>query len=290
MSSTYNANGTLVSATNGQTQVPIASSTNPTAFPYVIQTSFAHGYNSGDYVEIEGHLVNTGVNGRWTITVIDSTHFSLNGTAGGGGSGGGATGYCVDYSMTPTVTFPADGELITAAVANSPVEASLNVGPWLYRMAGRYRLLNIYETSNGSTANPPVWDNEGSWSATSYTTITHGADLFTGLNVATQATDLFHVTWSFMASLPSVGTGNAFVTLGFNVNGGSYSPIGGAPEIWLPGAGSVVVSPTFDYVFVPGASTSWNFAAMMRLQGSGPISAQFIGASTIRVNHYRFNA
>lgn len=52
-----------------------------------IQTTFAHGYITGDQVSISG-VTGGSVNGQWVITVIDSTHFDLNGSTFSGGSGG----------------------------------------------------------------------------------------------------------------------------------------------------------------------------------------------------------
>jgi hypothetical protein len=66
--------------------VSITSSTN--ANPIVFTTP-AHGYTTGDTVEIVGHLVNTNANGGWIITVLTTTTFSIQ--AAGNGIGG-ATG------------------------------------------------------------------------------------------------------------------------------------------------------------------------------------------------------
>lgn len=57
------------------TPVNVASSTN--ANPSVITTAAAHGYSSGDVVEILNHAVNTNANGTWVITVLSTTTFSI---------------------------------------------------------------------------------------------------------------------------------------------------------------------------------------------------------------------
>lgn len=75
------------SALNWYNPVSIASSTN--ANPIVVTTSAAHGYTSGDPVEILSHLVNLNANGTWVVTVLTTTTFSIPQP----GSGvGGATG------------------------------------------------------------------------------------------------------------------------------------------------------------------------------------------------------
>lgn len=67
--------------------INIASSTN--ANPSVVTTAAAHGYSSGDVVEILNHAVNTNANGTREITVTSTTAFSIPQPANGVG---GATG------------------------------------------------------------------------------------------------------------------------------------------------------------------------------------------------------
>jgi len=68
---------------------PIAITSSTNANPIVITTAAAHGYTSGDVVEILGHTVNTAANGSWVITVISTTTFSIPQPGDGVG---GATG------------------------------------------------------------------------------------------------------------------------------------------------------------------------------------------------------
>jgi hypothetical protein len=67
--------------------VNISSSTN--ANPSVVTTAIAHGYTTGDVVEIAGHTTNTNAVGTWVVTVVTSTTFSIPQSANGAG---GATG------------------------------------------------------------------------------------------------------------------------------------------------------------------------------------------------------
>ncbi len=89
-SSTAADDGGMVFQTN---QKAINGATTGTP-PIVIQTSAAHGFTTGAQIGIQGVLGNTAANGSWTITVVDSTHFSLNGSTGNGAytSGGYASG------------------------------------------------------------------------------------------------------------------------------------------------------------------------------------------------------
>ena len=81
--------------------VNIASSTN--ANPSVVTTAVAHGIAVGDVVEISNHLVNTNINGVWTIgTVGSSTTFTVPFAANGAGV---ATGTAMEMESDTAVNF-----------------------------------------------------------------------------------------------------------------------------------------------------------------------------------------
>jgi len=86
-----------------------------------IGTSASHLFATNDYVYIAGVGGTTEANGAWTITVIDATHFTLNGSSFTHAytSGGTAT----DRSLTPAFAMPSDGETSTAA----SIEASIQM-------------------------------------------------------------------------------------------------------------------------------------------------------------------
>ncbi len=60
----------------------IVSATN--ASPIVIETASAHGRATGDTVFVANCTGNTAANGEHTVTYIDATHLSLDGTTGNG--------------------------------------------------------------------------------------------------------------------------------------------------------------------------------------------------------------
>lgn len=68
--------------------VLISSSTN--AAPIAVTTATPHGLETGDKVYIEGHSVNTHVNGVWVVTVVDGDTITLDDSTGNGV--GGPTG------------------------------------------------------------------------------------------------------------------------------------------------------------------------------------------------------
>ena len=73
----------------GVSNLGVSGATN--ANPIEIHTSNPHGLSTSDYVEISGVLGNTSANGQWQITVVDTTHFTLNGSIGNGAYSGGGT-------------------------------------------------------------------------------------------------------------------------------------------------------------------------------------------------------
>ncbi len=82
----------------------VSNATN--AAPIVITTAAAHSFIEGQYITIASVTGNTAANGNWTITYIDATSFSLNGSTGNGtyGSGGTATPLQFNTAWAPGVT------------------------------------------------------------------------------------------------------------------------------------------------------------------------------------------
>jgi hypothetical protein len=152
MSSVINADGTIPLATGGAQFVNqgILSSTN--ASPIVLTMSNPSTAQTGDTCVVDGHLVNTAANGRWTVTRVDSTHFALNGSTGNGV--GANTGYLVDYAVNPLITIPADGDSASASSVNPAFESLFNTVPFLFERVGKYRLYSQWFSSTAATANP----------------------------------------------------------------------------------------------------------------------------------------
>jgi hypothetical protein len=81
--------------------VNIASSTN--ANPCVVTTASVHGLAVGDVVEIRDHLVNTSINGVWTIATVGSTTtFTVPHPANGVGA---STGLTMEMESDVTLNF-----------------------------------------------------------------------------------------------------------------------------------------------------------------------------------------
>jgi hypothetical protein len=182
MPSQENGNpGTIVTAVRAATPVAILSSTNAT--PIVVQTSAAHGRQSGDAVHVSGHLVNTNANGEWIVTVVDGTHLALTGITPAVGNGvGGATGHVQALSMGATFAIISDGtDDLDASNLNPPPIALADRTAASALWTGAYKLAAVQPVRDGawqidSGGTPAIWaasvvgtggtwvaSNNGSW-------------------------------------------------------------------------------------------------------------------------------
>ena len=224
MSTVWNGNGTLVSPTvSAGTRLAIVSSTN--ASPIVVTTG-THGYNTGDSVEIEGHATNTAANGQWQITVKSPTTFALNNSTGNGV--GGATGYCIDYELQPALTMPANGVIADINDVIALGEGLSNPAPFLYRLAGKWRLYNEYNLLGAGTLTLPYysspWSVNNNFTSTTpavlaSTTLTFAsASSTTSIPPVFNSGDLIVYNISTTAYITThTGTQNALVDIGFGL-------------------------------------------------------------------------
>ena len=117
------------------------------ASPIVVSTTASHGLVTGSKVTIASATGNTAANGTFTITNVDATHFSLNGSTGNGAwvSGGtvtyGATGWLwansgtvLSIELTTTSGYFDATHTITGATstatASTPSASSNTTGVW----------------------------------------------------------------------------------------------------------------------------------------------------------------
>jgi hypothetical protein len=145
MSTTYNGEKAAITNSTAKT---VSGATN--ASPIVITTSTSHTFHDGDTVVIASVGGNTAANGTWTISVLTSTTFELDGSTGSGAytSGGTAT----DVSMLPAATVPSDGDDLTAA---SIVPALENILDKLAFLAAKGLGMNYkIFTANGTWTAP----------------------------------------------------------------------------------------------------------------------------------------
>lgn len=292
MSHTYSGNGTAVSpAVAGFTPVAIQSSTNAT--PIAVTFQVAHGFTSGDTVEVIGHATNTGANGIWQVLVTSPTVVTLTGSVGV--AVGAATGYAVDYQLSPALTIPDDGDDDDGASIDPALEALANLAPFLRRTTGVYRLANIYAKDFGSGSSTGYLSIAlgGSAAMTAQTLTGAGAPGLFGYASGTNppppaiaAGDLFEV--DFVGQVNNTG-GPLLLNVGLAINGGSYSEMGES-RLYFPGSVYTSAQMHLTAQFTGSTvRTYWDMAIMAGGGGGASVVAQMQGTGRITVKHWRTN-
>ena len=302
----YAAQGTIPNATTGaQVRVAIVSSTN--ASPIVVQAT-AHGFNTGDSIEIEGHATNTAANGQWQITKTDANHFSLNGSTGNGV--GGATGYAIHDPSQPALQIPSPSDPASMVTLGPILEGNANPAPYLYRRLGKWRLYNQYVVLKG-TAAPPYASSP--WSTN--TNLTTGGPFTalasaqwslqslcdtTGIAPYSGANELWEFSLSFSAFWGATVSGaTVYANIGACITSGTTPGFLGVPmAIAEVGAltaegGPSIITP----ITLSGAlETSFNvsnlyltLAYYLDYVSSGNVDINLIGPLTGYLNQYRQN-
>jgi hypothetical protein len=289
MTSIYSPNGTIVANVRSPNAPALISSVS-NATPAVV-TSAGHGMQTGDNIEIELTGV---VDGQWVVTVIDANNFSLNGSTA---SGTASSGQFWDYTLNPLSELPSDGALASAANLLTPVEGALNMGPFLNRRLGKWR---VYDSMVKRLTDDSFTTN---WSSTvlgsSYATLTSATGLITSANTYPPSAgvhDLIHVDFRATCSLATSGvTPTAAIALGISVNGGSYSVVSASGQRMQPAvlSGSNVsedfrVALEADFTLSPGGT--YNFALMgVAINAAVTTTLVLVGSWSISVTQYRQN-
>jgi hypothetical protein len=308
MSSFYNGNGTNPQATNGY--APIAVQSTSATNPVTVTTTTVHGFNTGDTVGHDGLAVSA-LDGDWQITVTGAQTYVLNGSSSL--VAGGQQGYAIDYAVNPIPLIPGDTDLANAASVNVPLEHSLDVVPYLYQRAGRYRIFTQEFVKVASAGTPTYTSETTAWTTTSTITAntwtligSAGTNLFTfgswpNGGPVVQGNDILLCDFSGSIVLGGTFVGSDYFFVGL------FLTIDGTPQT-TPIAGTVQrgLLP-FTYASIPelmwsgmmrgiyfqtaGAAHTYNFsigALWQSAGGSGPSFAGF-GSYSISLTHLRPN-
>jgi hypothetical protein len=219
----------------GQTRKAIAGTTNATPIKVNVTT---HGYATGDSVEVFGSQ-DPNAFGQWNITYVDADHFTLDGSVGT--LAGAALGFVKNYSVLPYASIPSDGDLVDATNANTPVENSLNGGPFLYRLTGAQRVFE-FEHTGVSDDTWAAWSTNASgiFGTSAWATIASGGSIISpSPAMFIDQGDIIEV-WASMTVTTTGGTGLAAVGIGIN--------LAGTPTV-IPGTGLRL--PTANTTFLP---------------------------------------
>lgn len=179
----YQDNGALITAASPGADVlynpPAANASGnvsaaSNASPIVITTSAAHGFATGAIVTIASVKGNTAANGTFTVTVVDATHFSLDGSTGNGNyknngtwSGCAGAGCTSEIDKYDAVIFGCVGsQKSKAADARFNVLKYANKGGRIF--ATHYSYVWLYSTGSftspwAATANKFDTGNEIAW-------------------------------------------------------------------------------------------------------------------------------
>lgn len=102
---TYSGSGLMSGSQGSAAKLNTGTITGATNASPIVITSVGHGLTTGTRVTITGVLGNTAANGTFTVTLINSSTFSLDGSTGNGTySGSGAWHVTGVYSVTIPVT------------------------------------------------------------------------------------------------------------------------------------------------------------------------------------------
>lgn len=127
----------------------VLDATNAT--PIEVQTTVAHGLQTGERVVISGVVGNLATNGTFYIAVTDVDKFEIYDNWTGGavanpvaGSGAYVSGGTVaPQGWASTLQLPADGDAIDAASVNTATEGEGDREAWLVERTGTYRLIEV---------------------------------------------------------------------------------------------------------------------------------------------------
>ncbi len=225
----YNGNAANISPA---APVNIASSTNAT--PIIFQTSAPHGLLDGQDVNVQGHQVNTAGNGIWQIGVTDSTHFKALGSVGNGV--GAATGTVQSLTPTAGVTLVDGSTAPTAGAFNTPSEANLDIGAYLFERTGAYKLVKYAHGSitddTGATWNSFTFTADSTWTALGTPTTLAAVNS----SPFVSQSDLIVAEFDFNARIVTGLTGGLDAQVQFALFANMPVPGGTPPYIRVPGS------------------------------------------------------
>ncbi|MBM3994532.1 MAG: hypothetical protein FJ303_10335, partial [Planctomycetes bacterium] len=218
--------GTLTLNTNSTIGVDSGSSlTLANAAPIVI-TSANHGLATGQTIAISNVQGNTAANGSWTVTVIDVSRFSLNGSLGNGNySSGGtwtatSTGAVTAASNAAPIVVTSNGHglvngqkvSITGVLGNTAANNTVGNPTWTVAGASANTFQLVGSTGNGAYTSGGTWTLVASGAITAATNAVSITDNGVGFSLDKESTGTL-----VLASAGSYGTNT---TAGTMVNQG----------------------------------------------------------------------
>jgi hypothetical protein len=124
----------------------VSGATSGSGGQVLIATSVAHLFATGDFVQVAGVTGTTEANGRWSIQLVDSTHFLLLGSSFVHTYLGAGT--ATDTSLLPYFQVPSDGDPATAESVLAAIQALADRTQFLAQQivpAGGMYLVGLYQ-------------------------------------------------------------------------------------------------------------------------------------------------
>lgn len=210
--------------------VPIAIASSTNASPIVVQTSttLPAGLQDGDTVDVSGHLVNLAADGRWQITIVDTTHFSLNGSTGSGV--GAATGFVYPQALQAPPQIPSDGDNRNAASVNVALETDLDRTAWAGARIGPYYMAGIMLANNSGAIGAPDYATATVPSGGGFVGFSPVVELSAGPfpDIYAIPGDLIEFVFDFDYNVSSAGSYDAYFDIAMSVVGGSTFAVPGS--------------------------------------------------------------
>lgn len=258
-------------------RIAIASSTN--AGPIHVIFSSAHGAQSGDWCQIEGHAVNSAANGFWPVQKVSSTELILLGSLGNGV--GVATGYGSIVSKVGGGNPRFDGDVIKAY--RDPV-------PRVQLAAGRLALLDVYDVTVATNTWGGVPNSTTVWAIVGDNALSLPSPV-----PQLQTGDVLDIDMRGAIALTGSGSSpsNGFFTIGVKTNGGGL--------VAIPGSKVAFREPTASALSVPcalraryvasGPATSFDVGVMGINDTTPDVAMNFLfgigGTAKVIVEHWR---
>lgn len=246
--------------------VNISSSTN--ASPIVVQTSASHGMKSGDVCDISNHLGNLNANGIWTITFVDATHFSLNGSTGSGV--GTASGAVQPLTFTGNVSLnPVNGDPYDASTYIPGMSCLADRTAYLATKLGAWKTVSVTQLIVDSDVTPYVsWASNPASAVSTWTPIATGAPGGYPLFVPGAVSGDIFVCEFNGTCIPGANASLTFQKLGIM---SGFSPSGSLPT-YQKVAGSGIVLPAGAGA---GNNTPFSLESWQLYGGSFGLNARF---------------
>jgi hypothetical protein len=247
--------------------------------PLEVTTATAHGMLTGDEVDIFGVQGAVGANGSWIVTVIDATHYTLNGSSATAAYTTGGSSQCIVFSGNVGLN-PANGDALNASTWIPGMSCPQDRTAYLVARLGFAKLVSITRFSNDND-NPAtqIWASNPPTASATWTIINGSAPAGYPVVVPDcQSGDIFE--FDFAGTIEtSAPSGLSYQKIA--VMSGFYPP-GGAPT-YAKVAGSGQTMPNGSALVTFNLKGYLGFAASEALFGSFGVGIYQVAAATAAV-------